>query len=350
MEIIYLNEQNAAEWDAFAQESTSAWFRHTTAWMKYSSCCRFDSDTRNFSFMVKQGGKIQAIVPLLVEYSYPDRENHCFAMYSDFTPVPAFAENGEVAKSAVSEAINIELLKIAQENGVKYGKFIIDPLITYPYFRDFTHFNVPGIENGALVSFATTNLVDLRNDYDTIIRLMRKGHKAAIKQVMKDSGYRVDIYDKSNITPEILDCYKQIHIADAGRQTRTDESWNCMYEWIASGNGCLTMLWMDEAQAYQAAALVMIYKKAAYYASFATRDSMLLNGHGGYIIQWETIKYLKEHGVEFYETGSNRYPKDASENQFKISEISKYQRGFRSIEVIRITSYIDYSRLSDQSM
>ena len=97
MEIEFLNESNREQWDEFAFASDSAWMRHTTAWQKYSSCCRFDSNTRNFSFMVKQGGKIQAIVPLLAEYSYPERTVDCFAMYGDYTPLPAFVENGEVS-------------------------------------------------------------------------------------------------------------------------------------------------------------------------------------------------------------------------------------------------------------
>lgn len=344
MEIEYLNGQNSAEWDAFAEASSSAWFRHTTDWLKYSSCCRFDSNTRNLSFMVKQGGRIQAIVPLLAEYSYPDRDRECFAMYGDYTPNPAYADNGEVARTSVAEAISEQLQLIAEEKGVSYGKFMIDPLITYPYFNDFAPFNIPGLDNGAEVGFVTTNLVDLRLDLDSILRLMRKGHKAAIKQVMKEPGYRVDIFDKDNITPDVLYRFKEIHISDAGRQTRTDASWDCMLEWIVSGKACLTMLWMEDAASYQAGALIMHYKKAAYYASFATMDSWLLKGHAGHIIQWETIKYLKSKGIEFYETGANSYPKGDSADQAKLIDISRYKKGFRTIEVPKVSFSLSFEK------
>lgn len=343
MEIEHLDDTNAAQWDEFAAGSKSAWFRHTTAWMKYSSCCRFDSNTRNLSFMVKQDTKIQAIVPLLAEYSYPEMDFDCFAMYSDFIPLPAYADGSDVSKISVVKAVADHIFQLAEENGIRYGKFIIDPLIEYPYFQDYTPFNVFSPETGTKTDFATTNLVDLTLDEDTIIRLMRKGHKAAIKQALKDKSYRVDIYDKTNISPDMLQTFKAIHIKDAGRQTRTDASWQCMYEWIESGNGCLAMLWSEDDGQYMAGALIMIYKKAAYYASFATADSFLLNGHGGYLIQWNVIRYLKSIGVERYETGSNKYPLDNSTNQFKISEISKYQRGFRSIEVPRLTMRVDFN-------
>lgn len=344
MEIEFLNENNAAQWDEFAMRSNSAWFRHTTAWMKYSACCRFDSNSRNLSFMVKQGGKIQAIVPLMAEYSYPERDFDCFAMYGDFVPLPAFDSESDISKASVAEVVQEKILELAAENDIRYGKFVIDPLIEYPYFRDFTAFNVLSPDTGTRVDFATTNLVDLSLDTDLILKLMRKGHKAAIKQVLKEPGYRIDIFDKDSITREVLLDFKRIHIFDAGRQTRTDASWECMYEWIASGQGCLSLLWSPKTSSYRAGALIMIYKKAAYYASFATEDSRMLNGHAGYLIQWETIKYLKSIGLHFYETGSNRYPLDGSSNQFKISEISKYQRGFRSLEVPKLTFRLEIKR------
>lgn len=389
MEIEYLSESNAAEWEAFAATSSSAWFRHTLAWQKYSACCRFDSNTRNFSFMVKQNGRIQAIVPLLAEYSYPEMTFDCFAMYGDYTPLPAFADDDEVRKSSVVEAIRSEVAAIAAREGIRYGKFIVDPLISLPYFRDFSWFNM--LEEGASVSFGTTNVVDLTAPEDEILRRMRKGHKAAIKQVIRDGGYRVDVFDASNITMDKMLRFKEIHRIDAGRQTRTDASWECMYEWVASGCGCLVMLWLESLGDYGAAALIMHYKKAAYYASYGILDSGFLNGHAGDIIQWEAIRHLKAAGIEIYEMGDNYFglvpavsagvgagsgsavgagacsgsgvcagvPETAdayasakpsaaspqsptvsvptiSDNDRKLLEIAKYKRGFRSAEIPKI--------------
>lgn len=343
MVVEYLNDNNRGEWDRFALESGSAWFRHTTFWLDYSSCCRFDSNTRNFSFMVKQNSHIQAIVPLLAEYSYPERDFDCFTMYGDYTPMPCFSDNLEVSKSSVVELIREEMLKIVSENNIHYGKFLIDPLITNCFSRDFAPFDIFGGYPGFSANFATTNIVDLRQDEDSILRVMRKGHKAAIKQVFRDGGFRVDKFDRENIDKKTFLIFKHLHFVDAGRQTRTDASWDCMFEWIMAGNAFLALLWEESASEYKAGALVMMYKKSAYYASFGTSDSGLLKGHAGYAIQWEIIRYLKAKGYEFYETGPNKYQVD--NNSLKVSEISKYKRGFRSLEFQRLTFFADFIQM-----
>lgn len=334
MEAIYLTEDNQAVWEDFAAKSDMAWFRHTIDWLKYSACCRFDSNTVNVSFMVKQSGKIQAIVPLLVEYDYQNPSTNVFAMYGDYTPLPAYANESDIDRGKVDEFIWEEMGKMADKYHVTKAKFMVDPLIKYPYFNDFASFNL--LEKGYQLEFTTTNIVDLTLDIDVILRKMRKGHKAAVKQVLQQGGYHVDIFEKDTISHEVMDKFKQIHITDAGRQTRTDESWECMYNWVTSGKGCLALLYLDKIQDYAAGALIMQYKDAAYYASFATTDSYMLNGHCGQAIQWEVIKYLKEKGYSRYETGRNYFADSQYAGDAKRMEISKYQRGYRSIEIPKL--------------
>lgn len=293
MEVEFITENNSQDWDDFVYHSDSGWFRHTTFWQKYSSCCRFDSNTKNFSFLVKQNNQIQAVVPLLAEYSYSDKTFDCFCMYGDYTPLPAYVNKTDIDKAKVNDCIKNEICRIAKENNIKYGKFIIDPLIKHNYFNDFECFNLLG--SGAKLNFSTTNIVDLTLDDEVILRKMRKGHKAAIKAVAKETGYHTEIYDKNNITKEKILKFKEIHKIDAGRQTRTDES-------------------------------------------------CLLNGHCGYIIQYDVIKYLKRSGYEKYETGDNYYKEIRDDNDLKLHQIAKYKRGFRSLEYPKITYYQLYEK------
>ena len=65
MEFEALSKENEYEWNDFCSKTDSAWFRHTTYWMKYILDCREDSNSKNLSFLVRQNKKIVAIVPLI---------------------------------------------------------------------------------------------------------------------------------------------------------------------------------------------------------------------------------------------------------------------------------------------
>jgi lipid II:glycine glycyltransferase (peptidoglycan interpeptide bridge formation enzyme) len=129
--------------------------------------------------------------------------------------------------------------------------------------------------------------------------------------------------------------FKKIHIADAGRQTRTDASWNCQLQWLLHGYAALVMAWHKGMEKYICGAYDNMYKGSAYYGSFATIDSAANNAILGHLIQWETIKYLKEKGVKMYETGWNYYASSfESGSDEKLMSISKFKSGFGGKERI----------------
>lgn len=336
MEIEFLDEKNSSEWDAFCLKTPGAWFRHTTAWARYSACCRFDSDARIRSFMVKQNNRILAAVPLIAEYDFRNRERTCFAMYGDRTPLPAFDTASPFSPKSVMDAVAEQIAAIAHEERVAFGSFFVDPLIGFDYVRDFFWYNLLG--PSATCSLGTVNVVNLLESEEEILRKMRKGHKAAIKAVYRDGGFHVDLFDRTNITREMLLKFKEIHRKDAGRQTRTDASWDCMYDWISAGQAFLALLWLDEIGDYACGALIMTYKDAAYYGSFATLDSRLLKGCGGYAVQWSVIRRLKADGCRIYNMGRNYFGVESG----KLHEIAKYQRGFRTVEYPEISYVVDY--------
>ena len=89
----------------------------------------------------------------------------------------------------------------------------------------------------------------------------------------------------------------------------------------------------------------MTYKDAAYYGSYATIDSSILNGHHGYRIQWAVILYLKKNNIKRYETGVNYYKDTIWNYNSKNDEISKYQRGYRSLELPKISYKLTFEEM-----
>ncbi len=329
MDIEALSPQNEDEWNKFCLESSGAWFRHTTWWQKYILCCREDSDSENYSFILRQDGEILAVVPLISQYIYTDRNKHEFANYD--TPCPIMAiKDGLSAKQrdTVLESAYEHIENIAKEKNMSLGKFFIDPLIDISPYDNFDDYDLLKFE--FIPSIKTTTIIDLTVGKDTVLQRMRKGHKAAVKAVYRDGGFRVDIFDKDNSGDfqSSMGIMQNIHFIDAGRKTRTDQSWQVTYEWIKSGYGFLVMLFDESRNEYIASAWFMTYKQKAYYGSYATIDSTLLLGRAGYAIQWAAISYLCEHGFRSYETGWNFYSSYKDEVDDKVLMISRFKHGF----------------------
>lgn len=333
MEFEPLTLLNENEWNDFCLKSDEAWFRHTTFWQEYILDCRSDSNSKNLSFLAKQNGKIVAVVPLISQYIYSDMEKDEFANYDTPIPLPAIKnDNIDITRENVINEIQKHISEIAKERQIKRGSFFIDPLIKVNPYNSYDDFNL--LKYDFIPSLKTTTIIDLSIGSDIILRQMRKGHKADIKAVFRDGGFKVKIFDKDSISnysyAESMGIMQNIHFIDSGRKTRSDKSWIDSYEWIQKGCAILILVWSDELKKYVSGAWFMTYKGNAYYGSYATIDSSLLKNKIGYVVQWTAIQYFIEHNFQKYETGWNYYSSNFSNNQIdsKILEISKFKRGF----------------------
>jgi len=324
-----LTPKNEEEWNDFCLNCSEAWFRHTTWWQKYILCCREDSDSENLSFIIRQDGKIIAIVPLISQYIYTDHENHEFANYD--TPCPTIAIKDGISYKQRCEVLDFAfeyIEELAEQTSVSLGKFFIDPLIDASPYEHFDDFDLLKYEY--YPSVKTTSIIDLTVGSKKVLQQMRKGHKAAVKAAYRDGGFRVDIFDKSNSADfqSSMGIMQNVHFIDAGRKTRSDQSWLVTYEWIKAGYSFLVMIFDENLNEYIAGAWFMTYKQKAYYGSYATIDTSLLQGRVGYAVQWAAIKYLIEHEYRNYETGWNFYSSYKGEVDDKVLMISRFKHGF----------------------
>jgi hypothetical protein len=223
------------------------------------------------------------------------------------------------------------------------GKFFIDPLIKNNYFEEFEKYNL--LKYGYNYKVKTTNIIDLTYSEDNILCQMRKGHKSDVKRALRDEDLQIDYVDKSssNIESSLLE-YKKIHIVDAGRQTRTDDSWVCMLSWLYAGNAVLVLAKSKSLEKYISGAFIPMYKDSAYYGSYATINGNLNNSIVGHLVQWCIIKYLKEHGINRYETGWNYYASSFDKMTFdqKLIQISEFKHGFGGKEKMFIEFVSNY--------
>ena len=331
MEFERLTKENENEWNEFCLKTDSAWFRHTTYWMKYIMDCRDDTNSKNLSFLVRQNKQIIAIVPLISQYMYGKKNYDEFANYDIPIPICAIKnDNLEINRREVFKRIQNHIEELREQNNIKKSLFFIDPLISSDFYNQFNDFNLLAYDY--CCSLKTTTILDLTIGQENILRDMRKGHKADIKSVFRDEGFRVDYFDKDNLTlyDKSMEIFQNIHFIDSGRRTRSIISWHDMYDWIKIGMAFLVLIWHEEMQKYVAGALFLCYKNKSYYLSYATVDTYLLKGRIGYAVQWGAMQYMFKHNVTTYETGWNYYStnfKDKIIDQ-KLLDISKFKKGF----------------------
>ena len=327
IKFVPLQEGNRNQWNEFCWISKDAWFRHTTYFMDYVNNCRWEHKADNLSFFVYLNGEAIAIAPLMVQPIYNNWEFNEYAIYDANIPFPAFKEvKQNVSKKDISKAIFEYIDGMTNGYNVAYGRFFIDPLtdqILHPqtnYFS-FTSFGYTDYP-------VSSNILSLNHGEDDILREMRKGHKADVKYALK-SNYSVDIYGSDNITREIFMIFKEIHLLDSGRQTRPDESWENMFEWVNRNNAILFLEKIPGVDQYVSGAIVLTYKNKAFYGYAATMPGFEGIRALGHYIQWEIIKELKRKKIDYYDVGWH-YSQGFSQKiaSAKEAHISRYKAGF----------------------
>jgi hypothetical protein len=133
------------------------------------------------------------------------------------------------------------------------------------------------------------------------------------------------VLDRSNITREAFAEYQRLHQKAAGRVTRPPQTFEMMYEWICEGLAVLACASLDGHEV--GFALVSVYKDGAYYSSGcedAEHDLPI-----GHVLQWAVMRWLKAHGIRYYEIGWQQYGTLLHDfpSQKELA-ISRFKRGF----------------------
>lgn len=187
-------------------------------------------------------------------------------------------------------------------------------------FYNYNHL----LKYGYVDASSMTQIIDLRRTQEELYADIRKGHKSSIK---RGNFYQIEIYDKETVTDEMIEIYKEIYETDAGKVTRNSELYRYYLEFIKKGMGIIAFGKKDNNEV--GVAIITLYKNTAYYSSYGELENELGDNPIGHILQWEVMKYLKAHGIEFYEIGEQVFGKthyDIPEE--KLIHISNFKRGF----------------------
>jgi hypothetical protein len=162
---------------------------------------------------------------------------------------------------------------------------------------------------------------------------IRKSYKSLVNW-----GYRnliIKIYDKTNITEDIITLFENFHIEISKRRTRSHNTWLIQYEAIKNEKGYIVLGYYNEN--IVSAVLIVCSQTESYYGvAVNDRHLMAQKLPIGHTLLLESIFYSKRTGLKKFHLGNVSNTDDE-----KLNYISKYKRGFNSTINTKIVHIIN---------
>ena len=200
LKFVPFEEIGKERWDEFCLDSNDAWFRHTSASLKF--CLSLNGLNKNFSFALVEGDKILAVAPVIRQPISGEDGLFEFTMGGDPIPLPAL--NNELVGSRREKILKTILLRIdeiAKAENIAYARMFIDPL-TKPFLSGQFAYN-PFLKFGWNDVSLTANILDLSLSQKALFKNIRDTYRYDISGTDKLS-LSVEFFDSQNISSEVF--------------------------------------------------------------------------------------------------------------------------------------------------
>ncbi|SVE16488.1 uncharacterized protein METZ01_LOCUS469342, partial [marine metagenome] len=135
------------------------------------------------------------------------------------------------------------------------------------------------------------------------------------------------ILDSKTITWEYMQEFHSLHIREAGRETRSEESWKRQYEMVKADEA-FVIFGTFENQLVSAGFFSYNKTNCYYQVSASRRD--LFDKPLFHAIMWTAILYAKNLGCRWFEVGEKYFPNHPADKISTTKElgISNFKSGF----------------------
>lgn len=193
-------------------------------------------------------------------------------------------------------------------------------------------FHAEWLRAGARPQAAYYLYVDLSLSPDAIRASYRKSYKALINSA--ERLWRVHVQEHADAA--LFEQFHQLHVAVAGRETRSAATWTLQHDAIARG-GAFAVYLHDAAGRmvgggyFQHTVHESVYLVGAY-------DRNLFDKPLGHLVQHVAIGVLARRGVRWHKLGQRYYPGCAAPGSDKEQSISTFKEGFATHQFVRLDS------------
>lgn len=166
-----------------------------------------------------------------------------------------------------------------------------------------------------------TGLIELKGGESEMKRDVRKSYHSLINWGRRN--LRTEIVGTGNPDRDMFSRYQEFHRAVAGRVTRSQESWDVMFDWIARGRGELVLGFLDNGELVTGTLVVDGASTSFYASGVYDRDRFELPlGHWPL---WQAILRSSERGIQLFDLGDLPLPDAATAKEVSIGY---FKRGF----------------------
>ena len=199
------------------------------------------------------------------------------------------------------------------------------------YYKDFVYRNNISplsqylLTQGESPLLKFSSFINLGKNESEIKRDIRKSYKSLINKSI--SELQPTIFDSSNISWDLLNEFRLLHIHESGQETMSVECWKERLEMIKQGSAFLILGKLQ--QDLVTAGFFTINQSHCYYGSSASRRGLFEKPLFHSVI-WLAILYAKNKGCSWFEVGSKVYPYFMERDKItkKEIDISKFKSGF----------------------
>lgn len=326
MDVVSFADIGDAVWQEALDASDDAWFWHTRLYSNFLLEINKTRGVRDASFALVDKSRVVAACPLYLDEVAGTPQLGCG---DEPVPFPALANTlSPTAREKVLEHYFGELARLAKVHRATHIRMRISPLVRNHIANPLRPFN-PLARYGFLDLPVSTQVIDLRLDEESLWTDVRKGHRYDIRRAEKVC--ETVFWGRETITPEVFSRYQQLHGKDAGRVTRSQQSFDIMFDWIKAGHAALAEATCDGSSV--AFALIVLFADGAFYGS-GCKDPDALDLNASHMLQWKAILWLKASGYKYYDMGLQYFgPQWAHVPSEKEMNISKYKRGFGGVTI-----------------
>lgn len=315
-----LKENEHEDWDAFCLASPDAWFWHTAQWMNYTRMYTAEKFVRNASFWIMEGKTRLGICPAILE----NRGGRMALAYSG-EPFPAPAAEPSLSANKRRKVMDTGiagLQTLAEKEGVDSFTLRI-PAMAETILQANLPLANPLLRHGGLDMPFQTQLLDLRKEPSELWSDVRHGFQSDIRRAQKTLTAKT--YDAETITEDVFKAYMSLHAKDAGRVTRSSDTFATMRRWITEGKAILIEI--ADTGTPVAFTIILTYKKGAFYAS-SCKDPDKARLPSMHLAQWHAIETLRARGTHYYDMGQQAFgPQWFFHPTRKDTNISLFKRG-----------------------